>query len=103
LKLYSIGAVPDCEREETLMAEIEAAPVKGSVFDVDEFASDDDPSQFGERMPIGHQAEFTDGEASSTGSGRPGATPSGRTGSATASTGEPPGVSGRARISVQSP
>src|SRR3954453_3083624 len=55
-------AVPDC-RKETLMAKIEAATVKGSVFYTDEFTSYNDLSRFGTHVPIDHGVEFADGPA----------------------------------------
>jgi transposase len=55
-------AVPDC-RKETLMAKIEAATVKGSVFDTDEFTSDNDLSRFGKHVPIDHSEAYADGAA----------------------------------------
>ena len=60
-KVYTV-AVPDC-RKETLMAEIEAAAVKGSVFSTDEFSSDNDLSRFGKHVPIDHGEVFADGAA----------------------------------------
>ena len=50
---------PDC-KEEKLMAKIEAATVKGSVFYTDEITSCNDLSRFGKHVPIDHRAEFTD-------------------------------------------
>src|SRR3954463_5784036 len=60
-KVYTV-AVPDC-RKETLMAKIEAATVKGSVFYTDEFTSYNDLSRFGKHVPIDHGVEFADGPA----------------------------------------
>ena len=60
-KVYTV-AVPDC-RKETLMAKIEAATVKGSVFYTDEFVSSNDLSRFGKHVPIDHGVEFADGAA----------------------------------------
>ncbi len=60
-KVYTV-AVPDCKKE-TLMAKIEAATVKGSVFYTDEFASYNDLSHFGKHVPIDHGEEFADGPA----------------------------------------
>src|SRR3954464_9464268 len=55
-------AVPDC-RKEALMAKIEAATVKGSVFHTDEFVSYNDLSRFGKHVPIDHGEESADGPA----------------------------------------
>ncbi len=60
-KVYTV-AVPDC-RKETLMAKIEAATVKGSVFYTDEFVSYNDLSRFGKHVPIDHGVGFADGPA----------------------------------------
>ncbi len=46
-----------------MTAKITAATVKGSVFSTDEFASDNDLSRYGKRVPIDHGVEFADGEA----------------------------------------
>lgn len=54
--------VPDC-RKETLMALIEGAAVKGSVFYTDEFASYNDLCRFGKHVPINHQEVFARGRA----------------------------------------
>lgn len=45
------------------MARIKAATVKGSVFDTDEFTSDNDLARFGKHRPINHQETFADGSA----------------------------------------
>ena len=60
-KVYTV-AVPDCKKE-TLMAKIEAATVKGSVFYTDEFSSYNDLSRFGKHVPIDHGEVFADGPA----------------------------------------
>ena len=60
-KVYTV-AVPNCKKE-TLMAKIEAATVKGSVFYTDEFSSYNDLSRFGKHVPIDHGEVFADGPA----------------------------------------
>ena len=60
-KVYTV-AVPGCKKE-TLMARIEAATVKGSVFYTDEFTSYNDLSRFGKHVPIDHGEVFADGPA----------------------------------------
>ena len=60
-KVYTV-AVPGC-RKETLVAKIEAATVKGSVFDTDEFKGYNGLSQFGKHMPIDHAETYADGPA----------------------------------------
>ncbi len=56
------AAVPDC-RKETLMAKIEAATVKRSVYYTDEFTSYNDLSRLGKHVPIDHGEVFADGDA----------------------------------------
>jgi len=60
-KVYTV-AVPDC-RKETLMAKLQAATVKGSVFYTDEFVSYNDVAQFGKQVPVNHQETFARGPA----------------------------------------
>ncbi len=60
-KVYTV-AVPDCKKE-TLMAKIEAATVKGSVFYTDEFTSYNDLSRFGKHVPIDHSETYAEGPA----------------------------------------
>ncbi len=60
-KVYTV-AVPNCKKE-TLMAKIEAATVKGSVFYTDEFVSYNDLSHYGKHVPVDRREEFADGEA----------------------------------------
>lgn len=60
-KVFTV-AVPDCKKE-TLMAKIEAATVKGSVFYTDEFVSYNDLSRFGKHIPIDHSETYADGPA----------------------------------------
>ncbi len=60
-KVYTVAA-PDCKKE-TLMARIEAATVKGSVFYTNEFTSCNDLSQFGRHVPIDHSETYADGPA----------------------------------------
>ena len=60
-RVYTV-AVPNCSKE-TLMAKIEAATVKGSVFYTDEFASYNDVKSHGKHVPINHQETFGAGAA----------------------------------------
>ncbi len=60
-KVYTV-AVPDC-RKETLMAKIQAATVKGSIFYTDEFVSYKDLSRYGKHVPIDHQETVAEGSA----------------------------------------
>src|ERR1700712_2925329 len=60
-KVYTV-AVPAC-RKETLMAKIEAATVKGSVFYTDEFTSYNDLSRYGKHVPIDHTKTYAIGPA----------------------------------------
>jgi transposase-like protein len=60
-KVYNV-AVPDC-RKETLMAKIEAATVKGSIFNIDEFVSDKDLSIYGKHVPIDYSEANVEGPA----------------------------------------
>ena len=60
-RVYTV-AVPNCKKE-TLMAKIEAATVKGSVFYTDEFTSYNDLSRFGKHVPIDHSETYVDGPA----------------------------------------
>jgi transposase len=60
-RVYTV-AVPDCKKE-TLMAKIEAAAVKGSVFYADEFTSYNSLSRSGKHVPIDHSATYADGPA----------------------------------------
>ena len=64
-RVYTV-AVPNCKKE-TLMAKIEAATVKGSVFYTDEFASYQDLKSHGQHVPIDHQETFGIGAAHSNG------------------------------------
>ncbi|MFO0796135.1 MAG: IS1595 family transposase [Gemmataceae bacterium] len=60
-RVYTV-AVPDCKKE-TLMAKIEAATVKGSVFYTDEFTSYNDVQRHGKHVPVNHQEAFAVGRA----------------------------------------
>ncbi len=60
-RVYTV-AVPNCKKE-TLMAKIEAATVKGSVFYTDEFVSYKGLSHYGKHVPIDHRKTFAVGEA----------------------------------------
>ena len=60
-RVYTV-AVPDCKKE-TLMAKIEAATVKGSVFYTDEFTSYNDLSRFGKHVPVDHSETYAAGPA----------------------------------------
>ena len=60
-RVYTV-AVPDCKKE-TLMAKIEAATVKGSVFYTDGFTSDNDVRRHGKHVPVNHQEAFAVGRA----------------------------------------
>ena len=59
--VYTVAA-PTGEKE-TLMAKIEDATVKGSVFYTGEFTSDNNLSRFGKHVPIDHSESYADGPA----------------------------------------
>lgn len=58
--------------------------VKGSVFDTDEFTSDNDLERFGQLLPVNHQGKFADGSPTATASKDSGASPNGSVGRSTA-------------------
>jgi transposase len=60
-KVFTV-VVPNCKKE-TLMAKIEAATVKGSVFYTDEFTSYKDLAKYGKHVPVNHQETFGVGRA----------------------------------------
>ena len=55
-RVYTV-AVPNCTKE-MLMAKIEAATVKGSVFYTNEFANYNDVKSHGKHVPINHRETF---------------------------------------------
>src|SRR4051794_1823992 len=60
-KVFTV-VVPDCQKE-TLMAKIQEATVKGSVFYTDEFSGYKDVAQFGKHVPVNHREAFGVGAA----------------------------------------